>query len=147
MAVSMSAKMMGKVFGLDVGPGMKLLLVAFADHADDDGDHCWPSVGYLAWKTSLSERQVRRMIKQLRDEGVLIPVEREGGGFRRSVVYQLDLRPLATKEPFRREREGISPLDEARKKKARNNQKPHSSGKHDTMSSLAGEEATTRHPV
>ncbi len=119
MAVFMSVRMMSKVFGLDVDPAEKLLLLALADHADDDGHNCWPSVPYLAWKTSLSDRHVRRMMKSLRDKGVLIPVEREGGGRQRSVIYQMDLGPLPAKEPLKRESKGLSPVDEIRKKKAR----------------------------
>ena len=111
----MSVKMMSKVFGLAIEPGIKLLLLALTDHADDDGHNCWPSVGYLVWKTSLSDRHVRRMLSWLRDEGVLIPVGREGGGRRRSVIYQIDLGPLPTKESLARENKGLSPLHESRR--------------------------------
>ena len=113
----MSVRMMSKVFGLAIDSGKKLLLLALTDHADDDGHNCWPSVGYLVWKTSLSDRHVRRMLKWLRDEGVLVPVAREGGGRQRSVIYQIDLDPLPTKEPFKRESKGLSPVDDSRRKK------------------------------
>lgn len=105
---------MSRVFGLEVEPGTKLLLLALADHADDEGNNCWPSVEYLAWKTSLSERHVRRMLSDLRAQGVLIPVDREAGGRHRSVVYRVDLDVLPAQRPFERDRKGISPVEAAR---------------------------------
>ena len=115
MAVFMSVKMMTAVFGIDVDSGRKLLLLALADCANDES-HCWPSVPHLAWKTNLTDRHIRRMMKSLRDEGVLIPVSREGGGRQRSVIYQMDLGPLPKKQPLKGK--VLSPIDEIRKKKA-----------------------------
>lgn len=121
----MSVKMMSKVFGLDIESGTKLLLLALTDHADDDGHECWPAVSYLCWKTNLSERHVRRMLSRLRDEGVLIPVGREGGGRRRSVIYQINLDVLPAKEPLARESKGLSPAHEKGNVKRRNGANGH----------------------
>lgn len=106
----MSVKMMTAVFGIDAVPLRKLLLIALADHADDDGENVWPSVPYLSWKTNLSESGVRKLMKRFRDDGVLIAVDREGGGRRRSVIYRLNLDALPAKEAFARERKGASPV-------------------------------------
>lgn len=105
----MSVRMMTAVFALDIPSLEELLLIALADHADDDGNNVWPTVSYLAWKTNLSESGVRKMMARFRDMGVLIPVDRQGGGRRCSVIYRLDLEPLPRKQPFQRERKGSAP--------------------------------------
>lgn len=68
----MSAKIMGLVWDLKLSPAERIVLLAMADHADHDGDNIWPSIGRLAWKTDYSERQVKRIIKDLRDAGILV---------------------------------------------------------------------------
>jgi len=98
--------MMNTVWSLDVPMTEAHLLLALADHADDDGNNVFPTVGYLAWKTNLTERGVRKMMARFRDRGVLIPMDRESGGRGRSVMYRLDLEPLPRKVPFPRERKG-----------------------------------------
>jgi hypothetical protein len=49
----------------------RLLLLAIADHAGDDGGDAWPSVPTLARKTGMSERTVQRGIGRLVDGGHL----------------------------------------------------------------------------
>lgn len=56
----------------------KLILLAVADHAHDDGTGAWPSQTTLAEKTGLSERTVRRELKRLEQMGELRAVKREG---------------------------------------------------------------------
>jgi hypothetical protein len=46
----------------------KLVLLALADAADDEG-RCWPSVATLSVKASASTRTVRRAIQLLIDHG------------------------------------------------------------------------------
>lgn len=48
----------------------KLVLLALADHANDEGD-CWPGVKTISLKTGFSESTVRRLISRLVDEGYL----------------------------------------------------------------------------
>lgn len=48
----------------------KLVLLALADHANDDG-YCFPSYSSLARRCSLSDRQVRRTVAKLADRGIL----------------------------------------------------------------------------
>ena len=115
----MSVKLITQAFGLDVQPNLKLLLVALADIANDEGDNVYPSVAFLVWKTSLSERTVRYMMKQLRESGALIPLEREGGGRRRTVVYRLDLEVLPAQELLSRAKKGLSPMDVKRENQER----------------------------
>ena len=52
--------------------GKKSVLVAMADYASKDGTGVWPSAKRLARKTGLTERWVREVRRQLRDEDGLI---------------------------------------------------------------------------
>jgi hypothetical protein len=58
-----------------LAPSHKLVLMALADIANDDGV-CWPSVRLLAKKCCLCEREVRRVIDQLKLGGLLRVEER-----------------------------------------------------------------------
>ncbi len=61
----MSIKLMSRVWESVMPTGThKLILLAFADHANDEGV-CWPSIGLVAWKTQLSRRQTQRIIHDL----------------------------------------------------------------------------------
>jgi len=51
-------------------PTLKLVLMALADAADDQGV-CWPSVSTLAKKCSVSTRTVQRSLRVLIDSGLL----------------------------------------------------------------------------
>lgn len=55
--------------------GALLVLLAMADYADDKHE-CWPSVSALARKSRLSDRQVNRILRQLRDDGAITPTGR-----------------------------------------------------------------------
>lgn len=98
----MSISLMTQVWKLDVPTEQCFLLLALADHAHDDGSHCHPSVGYLAWKLNRAIRTVQYGLRELVDAGVLIPVEGQAGG--RGVVpeYQMDLSKLPQKAPYDR---------------------------------------------
>jgi pyocin large subunit-like protein len=50
--------------------GAKFVLVALADHANDDG-FCYPRQSTLARMTAQSERTVRRHLKQLEEVGLI----------------------------------------------------------------------------
>jgi biotin operon repressor len=50
----------------------RLVLLAIADHAHDDGAGAWPSQELLTQKTHLSESTVRRCIRSLEDLGELV---------------------------------------------------------------------------
>jgi biotin operon repressor len=66
----------------------KLVLLALADAADDDG-YCWPSQTVLAQKASMGERTVRRHVAYLRDAGLLEIEVRSSSHGRRTNVYWL----------------------------------------------------------
>lgn len=56
----------------------KLLLVALADHADDQTQQCWPSIGYVARRCQLSEKTVQRRLRQLERKGLIETQARVG---------------------------------------------------------------------
>lgn len=74
-------------------PHQRLLLLAIADHADDDGV-CWPSIDRLAAKCAVSARQVQRTLQQLQTDGWLVVDRGRGRGntsrYRLAVARLLD---------------------------------------------------------
>ena len=97
----MSVKIMAQVWELDLPQNHKLVLLAFADHADDDGI-CFPSVARVAWKTGYSERQIKAIGKQLRGAGLIVPVSHFEGGRGKATVYRVQPEKGAKISPFRR---------------------------------------------
>ena len=103
----MSIKQMAKVWELDLDHAQRLVLLALADHAHDDGGGCRPALGLVAWKTGYSLASVKRIVGQLRRAG-LLQVVKEGGG-RYATVYRLCLEMGNVKfayKPLISEREG-----------------------------------------
>ena len=70
----------------------KLVLLAMADHGNDEGRHVYPSVRKLALKTSLSERGVQNVLSKLRSEGILAIVTESNGS--RANEYEIDVEML-----------------------------------------------------
>lgn len=98
----MSIRLMSQVWERDVDHPEQAVLLALADHANDDGEHVRPSLEYIAWKTGYSERQVRRLVSSLKSKGVLV-LRRAGA--RSPNEYMLTLDPLPFKRPFVRVRD------------------------------------------
>lgn len=63
----------------DINPTQKLVLLALADWANDEG-LCWPSINRLASKTGIAGRSVQRVIRQLEDLGLVCREEVTGKG-------------------------------------------------------------------
>jgi hypothetical protein len=76
---------MTAVWELDLPDSDKLVLLALADCANDEG-HCWPSVRSLTIKCSKSERTIQGSIKKLVEEGHLIRREVPGKGCNYTVL-------------------------------------------------------------
>lgn len=92
--------MMARVWELDLDHPSQSILLAFADHASDDGENCYPSMPYIAWKTGYSVRQVRRIVTGLRKQGILIEVS---GAYRgKPTEYHLVLENANKKPPYQR---------------------------------------------
>ncbi|AGU51542.1 hypothetical protein VAPA_1c44690 [Variovorax paradoxus B4] len=76
----MSIKVMSMVFDRYPSGGMeRLLALAMADHASDDGRRIWPSVDELARKTMQSRSSVQRQIRRMVATGWLIQVKTATG--------------------------------------------------------------------
>lgn len=74
----MSVKIMSRVWDHSGQDGSTLLvLLALADHADEDGV-CWPGIERVAHKARVSERQAQRIIKTLEDKGELLNQSQRG---------------------------------------------------------------------
>jgi hypothetical protein len=54
----------------DLTTHQKIVLLALADRADEKG-MCWPSIGWLVARTSMSERGVQKTIRTLEELGLL----------------------------------------------------------------------------
>lgn len=86
----MSVKQMTMVWELDIDPNEKIVLLAYADHADDEGEHVYPSLGRVAHKTCYSVDQVRRISKKLTEAG-LMELVKKGQGRGHPHQYRLTL--------------------------------------------------------
>ena len=83
----------------DLSSTQKLVLLALADWANDDG-LCWPSINRLAIKASLTSRAVQKTIRSLEDAGFIRREEVLGKGNRYWISAPLnDVHPCPTFTP------------------------------------------------
>lgn len=68
----MSIKAMAAVWEMNIKPADKLVLLAYADHADHSGGSIYPAVSTIAAKTGFDERSVRRITARLKKDGYLV---------------------------------------------------------------------------
>jgi len=85
----MSVEMMSQCWKLDLPQNKKLVLLAIADHANDEGI-AWPSQGRIAWKTGYKRRNIKYILDSLVEDGYLT-ILRIGNGRKNSTVHQLTL--------------------------------------------------------
>jgi hypothetical protein len=87
----MSIKLMTKAWELDLKSNEKLVLIAMADHANDDGD-CYPSVTKMAVKCGMTRQGVIGIINRLISYGYVKKESRlRDNGSQTSNLYTLDL--------------------------------------------------------
>lgn len=96
----MSVKQMSMVWESDIDGADKLLLLAMADFANDEGQQIFPSVRRLTYKTGQSERSIQRRLSEYRAAGVL-EVLNAGVGRGNSTVYALHICKLPKLPPFK----------------------------------------------
>jgi hypothetical protein len=77
----------------------KEILRCLADHANGETGRCDPSVPFMAWETDYSERQVQRILGDLKAAGIVEALERPG----ETPWYVLHLDRAPQKAPFVRE--------------------------------------------
>lgn len=85
----MSGKTTGKVWDVKLPLPQKFVLLALADKADHNDENIHPGVPLVARMTGYSERQVRRIIKQLVSDGILVLMEAPRG---KPSNYSIDFR-------------------------------------------------------
>lgn len=90
----MSVRIMTAAWAVDLAAGEKLVLIALADCANDEG-HCWPGIASLMRKTGKGERSLQLAIKALCAQGHLTREEVPGKGCNYFVHPQQGL-PLET---------------------------------------------------
>ena len=94
----MSVRVMSAVWELSLPDSQKIVLLALADCANDEG-HCWPSMATLAAKCSKGERTVQGVIKQLVESGHLTRREVPGKGCNYTVHPRKDRTPAEAAPP------------------------------------------------
>lgn len=95
----LSGKLSGEVYEYEFKHGEQAVLLAMADHAQDDGSDCYPSIGRVAWKIGYGERQIKRIIKDLRRRKILVEVAPPRQ--HRPTEYRIDLSAATPKSPFK----------------------------------------------
>lgn len=88
----MSIRVMTAVWSIDLPDSQKIVLLALADCANDEG-LCWPSMASLAKKCSKGERTVQGVIRELVAAGHLTRTEVVGKGCRYVVHPRSDCAP------------------------------------------------------
>lgn len=83
---------MGFVWDSCLPHNLKLVALAYADHADHDGRNIFPSVPLVARKTGYTERQVQVITRKLTDLGVLVE---DGTGFNHVRRWRMDVSALS----------------------------------------------------
>ncbi len=96
----MSAELSGQVWKLKLSHGQQVVMLALADHAHDDGTHCYPGVPYLAWKTGYTERNVRRILGELEAAEIIEPQEEKRGGAGNVTEYHIHLEKGDKKDEY-----------------------------------------------
>jgi hypothetical protein len=94
----MSVALMTEVWKINLPASEKLVLLALADCANDEGG-CWPSMATLTKKCSKGERTVQAAIKALVDAGHLTRKERLGKGCFYTVHPRNNCTPAETAPP------------------------------------------------
>jgi hypothetical protein len=102
----MSIRLMSRVWELDLPQNEKLILLAFADYADDDG-LSFPSIARVAWKSGYSERQTRAIVSELRSRQVLESIDGHAGGRGVSAAYRIHPENHAKLAPFSTENSAV----------------------------------------
>ena len=93
--------MAGKVWHSDLNSDLKPLAACLADEANDRGDGIYPSIAYLAWKLSTSERTVQRGMSRLRKMAVIKQVSVKKFGRVCVPIYRLLASNLPERIPWR----------------------------------------------
>lgn len=86
----MSIALMTDVWKINIQSAKKMVLLALADSANDEGTNCFPSVATIVEKCSMSERTVQGHLQALEKTGLIYRKERSG----RSTNYTLNVEQI-----------------------------------------------------
>jgi hypothetical protein len=96
----MSIRLMTAVWEQDIPLRPKMLLLALADWADDEGGGIYPSLATAGRKSQMSDRTVRRWIARFLDMGVLTAETERTGGRGITTHYRLNLDVVERRSPW-----------------------------------------------
>ena len=99
----MSIKCLAWAWGKQLPPLPKLVLLAIADHADDNG-YAWPGVSGVAQKCGVSKRTVQRYVNTLVQRAIIsVETRQRPDGSNTSNAYQLNIHdshpPVSDRHP------------------------------------------------
>lgn len=92
-------KHINAIFELDIDPNELLILLALSRYADEDGASIYPAIPRIAHDTGYSSKQVGRIIKKLRERGILHPVGKLKKG---NIEYKIIMEKAPLKTPIQR---------------------------------------------
>ena len=95
----MSVTLMTLVWRSDLPANHKLVLLAYADHANDEGGSVYPGEDWMAAKTSYTGGNIRRVTKELVSSGFLHRVKRGHRGQR--AEWEVDVQMLKAAQSAR----------------------------------------------
>mgnify|MGYP001156489285 CR=1 FL=1 len=87
----MSARILGAAFYVPTDQSSKLVLLALADHANDDGTGARPGLSRLGVKTGLSRRAVQRALAHLEEHGLINACNFRKGGKGRATNWSINV--------------------------------------------------------
>lgn len=85
----MSDYLSGRVWQSGLDGDLKPLAAALANCGSDDGTSIYPSIAYLAWKLSRSERAVQYGMEKLKSLGIITVLKNGKGGRSKVPDYRL----------------------------------------------------------
>ena len=107
----MSGKLIVRVLDSSLRPApLKLVAIALARYADDDGGSIFPSVARLASVLGVTRRAVQTQLTRLERAGVLTALTPRSGGRGRTTSYRLNADALLP-HPAYKPRRGLHGLD------------------------------------
>lgn len=101
------------VWKLKLKHPQQAVLLAMADHSNDEGGDVYPSAGLIGWKCGYSKRQVQRIIDGMEASGLLELVAEAHGW--RPTEYRICFEVAEAKAPYKPSKKGrgakVSPQD------------------------------------
>jgi hypothetical protein len=108
-----SKQLESQVWLSDLDGDLKPLAAVLADIANDSGNRIYPSVAYMAWKLSRSERCVQDRLSKLKEIGVVSVVKNASGGRGIFTHYRLHADKLPTRPPWSKDDEDCEKGEES----------------------------------